>query len=78
MESSSEETNSSEKEFNGKKSDGEKPDVDYRIMCSTCSFKNTFFTSVTSAVMPGFEEEKVLNFAHVNMIIFTSNVKAVE
>ena len=42
-ESGGEETSSGDKEFDCKKSDGEKPDVDYHIMCSTCSFKNTFF-----------------------------------
>ena len=43
-ESDGEETNSGDKKSDGKKSDGEKPDVDYHILCSTCSFKNTFFT----------------------------------
>ena len=42
-ESGGEETNSGDKESHDKKSDGEKPDVDYYIKCTGCSFKNIFF-----------------------------------
>ena len=43
-ESGGEETNSGDKESHDKKSDREKPDVDYYIKCTGCSFKNIFFT----------------------------------
>ena len=42
-ESGGEETNSGDKESHDKKSDREKPDVDYYIKRTGCSFRNIFF-----------------------------------
>ena len=83
-ESGGEETNSGDKESHDKKSDREKPDVDYYIKCTGCSFKNIFFTKkgicVPTAVISGFQEkkEKCSTFARVDTTILALPVKAVE